>query len=544
MWIKHVTKKTGHILFPYLWHYFTDDYKDRLHHLVIDTLLSFVILGLLGSNIVLGAWFYLFSIQPDVQVTMTAPDLVISGEPLTLATTLVVGNKTISGVDVKVIVPTGFVADTPLIYTWEHLSAQQEQVISITGRFTGTVQQTYRAIALYSYRYYGQSFSGSTTVEFTVDTSSLEVVAHTPDQILNNESFTWTIEYYNSAQTDRSNVCIQLDIPEAFALKSSSLPISESGQISLDTVPAQMGGTISITGSFSNAVGEGKQVIGVAGIDQCTTTALRQINLQQPLEVLTPRLQISTAGPSIANVGDRLLYTVTYTNSGDVTLEAIATTVVITGAETLYWTDASLAAGERRTKTFTLNTVNSSTRQKNLTTGYSVSATAVIAGIGVRTYTPSVSYQTKFNSTLAVSQVANYELGYGPYPLRAWEITAVRVFWQVEDFTNDLSNVTLQATLPSQVEWTGHAAVTEGGAMSYDAATRMVTWHTSSIPSFSHAQGASFEVRVLPNSDQVGKQINLTNDLHFSARDSFTGVILQRFVGALRTDQVITPEWM
>lgn len=531
-----------HILFPYLWHYFTDDYKDRMHHLVIDTLLSFVILGLLGGNIILGAWLYLFSIQPAVQVTITAPDLVISGEPMTLDTAIVVGNKTISTVDVKMVVPSGFIVDSPLDYNWDSLPRQQTETFSTTGWFTGNVQQTYRAIVLYSYHYYGQSFSDSATVEFKVDTSSLEVVAHTPDQILNHESFTWTVEYFNSAQIERSQVCIQLDIPEAFALETSSLPISDSGQISLDTVPAQTGGTISITGSFSNAVGEGKQVIGVAGIDQCTTTALRQINLQQPLEVLTPRLQISTAGPSIANVGDRLLYTVTYTNSGDVTLEDIATTVVITGGETLYWTDASLAAGERRTKTFTLNTVTSGTRQKNLTTGYSVSATATIVGVGVRTYTPNVSYQTQFNSTLAISQVANYELGYGPYPMRAWDITAARVFWQVEDFTNDLSNVTLQATLPSQVEWTGHAAVTEGGAMSYDAATRMVTWHTSSIPSWSHAQGASFEVRVLPNSDQVGKTIHLVNDLHFSARDSFTGVVLHRYAGAVSTDHVIQAE--
>ncbi|MBI4408035.1 MAG: hypothetical protein HY565_06070 [Candidatus Kerfeldbacteria bacterium] len=542
MWIKHVTKKTGHILFPYLWHYFTDEYKDRMHHLVIDTLLSFVILGLLGSNIVLGAWFYLFSIQPDVQVTITAPDVVISGEPMTLDTAIVVGNKTISAVDAKLVVPSGFAVDSPLEYNWERLAAHQTQTISTTGRFTGNVKQTYRAIVLYSYHYYGQSFSDSTTVEFEVDASSLEVVAHTPDQILNHESFTWTVEYFNSAHIERSQVCIQLDIPDAFALESSSVPISESGQVNIDAVPAQTGGTISITGSFSNAIGEGKQVIGVVGVDQCTTAAWRQVSVQQPLEVLTPRLQISTAGPSIANVGDRLLYTVTYTNSGDVTLENIATTVVITGGETLYWTDASLAAGERRTKTFTLNTVNSSTRQKNLTTGYSVSAVATIAGIGVRTYTPTVSYQTKFNSTLAVSQVARYDLGYGPHPLKAWEITAVRVFWEVEDFTNDLSNVTLQATLPAQVEWTGHAAVTEGGAMAYDPATRTVTWHSSSVPSWSHAQGASFEVRVFPNSDQVGKQINITNDLVFSARDSFTGVVLKRFAGALRTDQVIQAE--
>lgn len=533
MWIKHVTKKTGHILFPYLWHYFTDEYKDRLHHLVIDTLLSFVILLLLGSNIVLGAWWYLFSIEPQVDVTVTAPDLVISGESLALTTNLAIVNKTVDNVAVKLVLPPGFQTTNSLTHQWDHLPVGRTETISTVGQFTGNVQDSYRAIAVYTYTYYGQHFSGYNAVEFKVDTSSLEVVVNTPEQILNNESFTWTIDYYNSSPQDRTNVCITLDIPDNF--------ISSTDRIVLATIPAQSGGQISLTGSFSQAIGEGNQVITVRGIDQCDRIPYQQVAIQQPIEVLTPRLNITTTGPSVVNVGDALHYTVTQTNAGDTTLDNITTTITATTGEKFSWQDGALAPGERRVKTLSLS-IPASTRQKNLSIGYSASATATIADIGVTTYTTPVSGTSKFNSTLAISQSANYALGYGPYPLRAWDITAVRVFWQVADFTNDLTNVTLQATLPSQVEWTGHSAVTAGGAMSYDPGTRTVTWHSSSIPSFSHAQGASFEVRVLPNSDQVGKTINLTNDLRFSARDSFTGTVLVRTVGALRTDQVIQPE--
>ncbi len=542
-WLHHTKRTTARILFPYLWHYFTDDYKDRQHHLVIDTIGSFAILILLGLNVVIAGWLYLFSIPPEVEVRLTAPELVISGERLTIDGEITAKNKAIHDVDLKLVLPETFqVTEDALTMRIPKIARGGQESFSVSGSFTGNVKQTYRAIVLYTYKYYGQSFAGSAYVEYVVDTSSLEVVATVPDLILNNETFTWTVDYHNSSSTERQHVCIQLDLPEAFIVESSTVPITDR-QVVLDAIPANSGGTIAITGSFSNAIGEGNHVIGVAGIDQCGDKALRQTSLQQAVEVLTPRLQITTTGPATANVGDTITYQVNYFNSGDATLDNIATTVRRDDGSMEQWTDGALAPGERRTKTFT-RTISAGTRQKNLAISHTVSAVATIADIGVRTYTPSFSYQTKFNSTLKLSHVALYQsangeqLGYGPYPLRAWEITALRVFWQVEDFTNDLSNVTLSTTLPSQVEWTGYSAVTEGGAMTYDAATRTVTWHTSTIPSFSHAQGASFEVRIFPNSDQAGKAINITNDLHFSGRDSFTGAVISRTLGALRTPPI------
>ena len=546
-WLHHTKRITARILFPYIWHYFTDDYKDRFHHLVIDTIGSLIILSLLGANIILGGWLYLFSITPTVTTSISVPEVIISGETLNISATITPDNKTIHDVSIKWVIPSSYSPSGSLEQHWNTVHKGEVQTSSLSGRFNGNVQQTYRVILLYSYHYYGQSFSGSIAREFKVDTSSLEVIASTPEQILNNETFTWTVDYLNSSEVDRTDVCIQLDLPDTFTIEHSSLPIN-NGQVVLQNVSAHTGGTIEITGSFSNAVGEGKHVLGVTGIDQCADVQFRQISLQQPIEVLTPRLQLTTTGPAIANVGDTLVYSLVYRNTGDTTLNHIVLTTHQTNDVTQQFIDeAELAPGEQRTKTFTI-IVPASTRQKNLSVGYSASATANIADIGVQTYTPVVSYQTKFNSTLTLSQVARYtsttgqQLGYGPYPLQAWEVTALRVFWQVEDFTNDLSDVTMTATLPSQVTWTGYSAVTEGGAMSYDATTRTVTWHTSSIPSFSHAQGASFEVRIMPNSDQVGKQINITNGLTFTAKDSYTGSILTRTLGALRTTDSILPE--
>jgi len=546
------------------WNYLTERYTGRLHHLVVDLILLLAVLFLVGINIVLGAWLYIFSIHPDFTTTVTIPQQVISGELLPISLQYQSGNKGISDVVVKVALPDGYATTDATNVHLTKLAVHETGKLDIAGRFTGNVSQPYRVIVVYSYHYYGQSFSGFTATDFTVATSSLEVVPHLPDTILNNETFTWDVEYHNSSDVERHNVCIQLDLPSAFKLESSTLPINADGIITLETIPAQGSGNISITGSFKNAIGEGSQVVGVKGIDQCGSDKLTQVVISNPVQVLTPRLQLTTIAPSVVNVGGASRYTLSYTNTGDASLDHLQLTTQLNNVlghdsnlsvsdagrisgNTIIWTDSNLLPGQTRSQTFTVTT-SPALREHNLSWSYSAKATAEISDLGVTTYTPAVSGSSKFNSTLTVSQAARYftttgeQLGYGPYPLQAWNVTAERVFWQIQDFTNDLSNVTIHTTLPSQVEWTGHTSVTEGTAMTYDPRTRTVTWHSSSVPSFSHPQGASFEVRILPNSAQVGKNINITNDTTFTARDSFTGTVLTRYLGALRTSQPIIAE--
>ncbi|MFH1537180.1 MAG: hypothetical protein ABID45_04275, partial [Patescibacteria group bacterium] len=144
-----------------------------------------------------------------------------------------------------------------------------------------------------------------------------------------------------------------------------------------------------------------------------------------------------------------------------------------------------------------------------------------------------------FTANSAYYSSEGEQIGYGPYPLEAGSATALRIFWKVQGTTNNLNNVTVQTTLPSQVEWTGMSSVSDGTAMAYDPVTRTVTWHVSDLEAFSYPKGANFEVRVYPNSGQIGQNINIINDSKLTARDSFTGIILTRYFGALRTQDPI-----
>lgn len=557
----HVGRSSVKLFFPYIWHYFTDDYKLKAHHLVVDSIFSIVAMTLVLMNIGVGLGLLVFFQTPQFEASVSTESVVISGAPLSVTVQLNSVSKTVSNVDVTVLGPSGFSTDTTQFH-YDVISKGDEKTISIPGYFTGNVEQGHRFLVLYRYDYYGQHYQGVTTVEFIPVSSSLELVPHLPEDILNNEEFTWTVDYTNSSDQTRADTCIQLDIPSAFTITSIDPTLNEYNQVCYESLQPRSSGTISVTGSFSNAIGEGNQIISITGIDQATNKGFVQVKQSHDIRVLTPRLSLATSGGEVINVGDVVRYTNSYTNTGDATLRDVTVTTVLNdfdgkvsavtadqgsvNGNVITWVDPELLPGETHSKTFNVAT-NPNLRQQNAAMSYSTSIHAQIDDIGVTTYARSVSKGIKYNSTLFFEVVQRYtsptgeQLGYGPYPLVADDITGLRVFWQIEDFTNDLSNVTIQTTLPSQVEWTGIASVTEGSAITYNPATRVITWHTSSVPSFSHAQGAQFEVRVRPNSAQIGQTINITNDTQFTAFDSFTGVVMKRTVSALRTPQTIQP---
>ncbi len=556
---RHVGKKTGHFLFPYVWHYYTDTYKGKFHHLIVDSVLSMMVLTLVAVNVALLGWLYVFFTPPQFQVTVTAPNVVISGADLPLTVEYANLGKGIGNVNMHLIAPKGYTADITN-FNFPDIAQNEKGDFIIPGHFVGNIGEQYRFILDYNYEYYGQRYQNFTYIEITVAGSSLEIVPTVPDKILNNETVHWTVEYTNSSNYRSEDTCIKLDIPSSFVQASSSHEIGEDGLIHLGSIEPRASGLIELTGAFSNAVGEGRNVINIIAYTRCGSDKYTQVNIAAQITVLTPRLTLATSGTTAVDVGSSYSYTQRYTNTGDAPLRNVTVVARLKDFSDKYsvlsanqgtvsgniitWIDPELMPGETHSRSFSI-TVNPNLRQKNAEMSYSVSASADIDDLGINTYTGTTGQTIKLNSTLDFTVVQRYssttgeQFGYGPYPLEADNITALRVFWEIKDFTNDLTNLTIQTTLPSQVEWTDHTAVTEGSAMSYDPASRTITWHTGHVTSFDHAQGASFELRVRPNSLQIGKQINVTNDTRFSARDEFTSVVLSRTVGALRTTDPI-----
>jgi len=110
------------------------------------------------------------------------------------------------------------------------------------------------------------------------------------------------------------------------------------------------------------------------------------------------------------------------------------------------------------------------------------------------------------------------QLGRGSLPPQVGKTTKYWVFIQINNTTNPVKDISFKTTLSSGVELTGKDSVTIGQKIKYDKNSRTVSWAYSRLPANS-LTGIYFEVQVTPSPDQIGKKLQLTNDLYLSATD-------------------------
>lgn len=114
------------------------------------------------------------------------------------------------------------------------------------------------------------------------------------------------------------------------------------------------------------------------------------------------------------------------------------------------------------------------------------------------------------------------QLGRGPLPPQVGETTKYWIFIRVNNTTNPVRDAVFSATLPSGVSFTGKQSVSIGPALTLDENNNTIKWNYRELPPNSQT-GLYFEVAVTPSPEQIGKNINLVNDLKFTASDKNTG---------------------
>ncbi len=130
--------------------------------------------------------------------------------------------------------------------------------------------------------------------------------------------------------------------------------------------------------------------------------------------------------------------------------------------------------------------------------------------------------EVTFKSEARYYTMEGDQLGRGPLPPIVGETTKYWIFIQIINTSNQLTSATFQTALPEGVTFTGKQSVTIGPHLKYDPGNRAITWNHSSLPANS-LTGLYFEVAVTPTADQIGKNIQLTQDAHFTAQDNWTG---------------------
>lgn len=113
----------------------------------------------------------------------------------------------------------------------------------------------------------------------------------------------------------------------------------------------------------------------------------------------------------------------------------------------------------------------------------------------------------------------------GPVPPRADSETTYTITWSVSNTTNDIKNTTVTTSLPVGVEWKNETSPS-GEKLSYDSNSRIVTWNVGNVSSgigYGYApREASFKVGLTPSINQIGTTPNLTTTVNVSAMDTYT----------------------
>lgn len=147
----------------------------------------------------------------------------------------------------------------------------------------------------------------------------------------------------------------------------------------------------------------------------------------------------------------------------------------------------------------------------------------------------------RYRSDASLASEARYfteegaPLGTGPLPPVAGKTTSYRIFWSVNKTLHPLENLQVTAVLPASVAW-GAASSSQAGTLSYDDATRTVTWNLNRMPEDVDALEASFEIQLTPTEFDVGRFAQLLGESRLSATDPTVSEPLVRALPPITSD--------
>jgi hypothetical protein len=159
-----------------------------------------------------------------------------------------------------------------------------------------------------------------------------------------------------------------------------------------------------------------------------------------------------------------------------------------------------------------------------------------------------VEREVKVHSSLGVIARSLYTAGpfdnSGPIPPQAEEETTYTVVLALSNSINDLSGVSVEASLPSYVSWVGEVSPSDA-SVSFNENTRTVTWNAGTLPRSTGvsrpAREAFFKIALSPSISQIGRVPALTSNISASGMDDFAGTYVSTEASALSTDLSTDP---
>jgi len=426
-----------------------------------------------------------------------------------------------------------------------------ENALSFKGKLLGKENESKVAKAWLSYRPKNLKarYESATTLTAIIKPVPLTFEFDLPSKVESGKEFHFRLNYFSNANYPLSNLRVFVDYPSDFEFISSMPKSLEKTEWGLGLLNRTDGGRIEIVGKVSGEPAEEKIFKARLGIWQdgeyiLLKEAVRGLEIMQPSIFIS--WQINGSPRYITNVGDYLHYEIFFKNTGEKPLENL---FLVAKLDDSLLDFSTIQPGNGKFQESSKTLIWDHTMNQDLRFLDSMDEGKVDFWIKVKDQLSSNNpviktkislsqvneeIETKVNAKLALSQKGYFSQGpfvnSGSLPPTVGQSTSYTIFWQIQNFYNDVKNVKVKATLPSQVRLSGEL-FPKDAKFAFDQVSREIVWDVGDLVGESAGSTTGkeifFQVVLTPDPNQRGQAAQLVSEAKIIGQDSWTEAPLE-----------------
>ena len=432
----------------------------------------------------------------------------------------------------------------------------------------------------FEYRIEGSNavFVKEAAYEVLITSSPISVRAEAVSEAAAGQSLTFAVTVRSNAKEPLQNVAVYAQYPFGFTPRRGEGPVFPVGTLA----PGEER-TVTVTGTLTGENSDERVFRFTGGIqrDEGTSvlavsysTATVAVTLAKPFLLATLSLNRDTGSSPVIEAGAPVQGIVSWINTLPTPVLDGQVSVKLSGAALEPSSVSAYGGFYRSSDTTVVYSRETDTGLGNLAPGATGSGsfnfrtkpsaalagmknptvTAVISVAGRRVgesnvpeaISSSVTRIIKVGTDLGLTGTSLYSTGAftntGPWPPVADQETTYTLDLVLTNTVNSVADATVSGVLPSYVRYVGATSPADG-TVSYNAATRTVTWRAGEVAAGS-TRRASFQVALLPSASQRGTSPVLMSSVKATGTDRFTQKALLETRPDITTQTVADPTYV
>ncbi len=434
----------------------------------------------------------------------------------------------------------------------------EEKTYQFKARLLGNENDIKQAKAtlIYKPKNLRASYESETTLTTVLKESSLNFELDLPSKLESGREVRVALNYFSSLDYPLAELRVKMDYPSDFEFIESQPVGLDEKEWEIGVLNKAEGGRIEIKGTLSGQLDEEKKFQASLGVWQenefvLLKEATRSVKIIKPM--LSVFQRINGEEDYFAEPGEWLHYEIFFRNMGDGPFRHLFLISRLSGDALDFntlelesgqfnqgeksiiwdWRDISrlqfLDRGEEGKVEFLVKLKEAEVGGFRENRGL-VRNKVIISEV-------KEEFDTKISSKLELLQDAYFEDevfgNSGPVPPMVGTPTTYTIIWQAKNCCNEVEDIKVKATLPSNVKMTGQI-FPEDTRLTFDSGSREIIWEVGDLE-----DNTAFQVSLTPTPVQRGRKAVIIREAQISGEDQWTEQTIETTTEIITTNEIV-----